>query len=59
MVLMVMVANIPPGATANDLMKNLAQEYENLGFEEGPSNTGEPTNRTSKNGCRTNAKVNT
>ena len=34
--------NIEPGATANDLMKNLAQEYENLGFEEGPANTGEP-----------------
>ena len=40
MVLMVMVQNIPPGATANDLMKNLNQEYENLGFEEGPSNIG-------------------
>jgi hypothetical protein len=29
--------NIPPGATVNDLMKNLNQEYENVGFEEGPS----------------------
>jgi hypothetical protein len=35
-------ANIPPGATVNDLMKNLNQEYENLGFEEGPSSTGTP-----------------
>ena len=34
--------NIPPGATANDLMKNLAQEYQNLGFEEGPASRGEP-----------------
>jgi hypothetical protein len=33
---------IPPGATATDLMRNLAQEYENLGFEEGASNTGTP-----------------
>ena len=24
---------IPPGATADDLMRNIAQEYENLGFE--------------------------
>ena len=35
-------ANIPPGATVNDLMKNLNREYENLGFEEGPSNIGGP-----------------
>ena len=35
-------AEIPPGATVNDLMKNLNQEYENLGFEEGPSYTGSP-----------------
>ena len=28
---------IPPGATVNELMKNLNREYENLGFEEGPS----------------------
>ena len=35
-------ANIPPGATVNDLMKNLNQEYENLGFEEGPSSIGTP-----------------
>ena len=34
--------SIPPGATATDLMRNLAQEYQNLGFEEGPSNTGTP-----------------
>ena len=34
--------NIPPGATVNDLMKNLNQEYENLGFTEGPSYTGSP-----------------
>ena len=33
-------ASIPPGATVNDLMKNLNQEYENLGFKEGPSYTG-------------------
>ena len=33
---------IPPGATADMLMKNLAQEYNNLGFEEGPANAGEP-----------------
>ena len=33
---------IPPGATADMLMKNLAQEYDNLGFEEGPANAGEP-----------------
>jgi len=33
---------IPPGATATDLMRDLAQEYSNLGFEEGPSNTGTP-----------------
>ncbi len=35
-------ANIPPGATVNDLMKNLNMEYENLGFEDGPSYTGGP-----------------
>jgi len=35
-------ANIPPGATVSDLMKNLNIEYENLGFEEGPSNIGGP-----------------
>jgi hypothetical protein len=35
-------AAIPPGATVNDLMKNLNQEYENVGFEEGPSYTGSP-----------------
>ena len=35
-------AEIPPGATVNDLMKNLNQEYENLGFEEGPSYIGGP-----------------
>ena len=34
--------NIPPGATADDLMKNLAQEYSNLGFDEGPASSGEP-----------------
>ena len=34
--------NIPPGATADDLMKNLAQEYSNLGFTDGPSPSGEP-----------------
>ncbi len=33
---------IPPGATADMLMKNLAQEYENVGFDEGPANAGEP-----------------
>ena len=35
-------ANIPPGATVNDLMKNLNQEYENVGFDEGPSYIGGP-----------------
>ena len=35
-------AQIPPGATVSDLMKNLNQEYENVGFEEGPSYTGGP-----------------
>ena len=33
---------IPPGATADMLMKNLAQEFENVGFDEGPANRGEP-----------------
>ena len=28
---------IPPGATVNELMRNLAQDYQDLGFEEGPS----------------------
>ena len=28
---------IPPGATADMLMQNLAQEYNNLGFDEGPA----------------------
>jgi hypothetical protein len=35
-------AQIPPGATVNDLMKNLNQEYENIGFKEGPSYIGGP-----------------
>ena len=35
-------AQIPPGATVNDLMKNLNQEYENVGFKDGPSYTGAP-----------------
>ena len=34
--------SIPAGATADDLMKTLAQDYESLGFEEGPSSKGEP-----------------
>ena len=34
--------NIQPGATANDLMKNLAQEYESVGFTEGPAPAGQP-----------------
>jgi hypothetical protein len=34
--------NIPSGATANELMQSLAQNYESLGFEEGPANRGEP-----------------
>jgi len=33
---------IPPGATVSDLMKNLNQEYENVGFEEGSSYIGGP-----------------
>ena len=33
---------IPPGTTATELMRDLAQEYQNLGFEEGPSYTGTP-----------------
>ncbi len=33
---------IPPGATADMLMKNLSQEYRNVGFDEGPANAGEP-----------------
>ena len=33
---------IPPGATADELMKNVAQEYSNLGFTEGPAPAGEP-----------------
>jgi len=33
---------VPPGATADMLMKNLAQEFENVGFDEGPANAGEP-----------------
>ena len=33
---------IPPGATADMLMQNLAQEYQNVGFDEGPANAGEP-----------------
>ena len=33
---------IPPGVTANDLMKNLNADYANLGFTEGPSYTGAP-----------------
>jgi len=28
---------IPPGATADMLMENLAQEYQNLGFDDGPA----------------------
>lgn len=33
---------IPPGATAADLMRTLAQDHEELGFEEGSSIQGEP-----------------
>ena len=54
-----MVANIPPGATVNDLMKNLNQEYENLGFEEGPSYTGEPQIEPARMAAEANAKINT
>jgi hypothetical protein len=35
-------AQIPPGATVNELMKNLNTEYQNLGFTDGPSYTGSP-----------------
>ena len=38
------------------LMKNLAQEYENVGFEEGPANAGEPQIEPAEYGCRTNSK---
>ena len=34
--------NIEPGATANDLMKTLAQDYDSLGFTDGPAPTGQP-----------------
>tara|TARA_A100001015_G_scaffold265738_1_gene314371 strand:- start:868 stop:2952 length:2085 start_codon:yes stop_codon:yes gene_type:complete len=33
---------IPPGTTAADLMRTLAQDHEQLGFEEGSSIQGEP-----------------
>ena len=33
---------IPKGATATDLLRNLAQEYKNLGFVEGPAPQGQP-----------------
>ena len=33
---------IPPGATASDLLRTLAVDYEKLGFEEGSSIQGEP-----------------
>ena len=33
---------IPPGATVNELMKTLNQDYQDLGFKEGPSYTGSP-----------------
>jgi hypothetical protein len=33
---------VPPGTTATELMRDLAQEYKNLGFEDGPSSTGTP-----------------
>ena len=57
--LMVMVANIPPGATVNDLMKNLNQEYENLGFEEGPSYTGSPQIEPARMAAEQMQKINT
>ncbi len=34
--------SIPPGVTASDLIKTIAQDYEELGFEEGTSIQGEP-----------------
>ena len=33
---------LKPGATATDLIKNIAQDYEELGFEAGPSSQGTP-----------------
>ena len=33
---------IPKGATATDLLRDLAQEYKNLGFVEGPATQGQP-----------------
>ena len=52
-------ANIPPGATVNDLMKNLNQEYENLGFDEGPSYKGSPQIEPARMAAEANAKINT
>jgi hypothetical protein len=34
--------DIPPGVTANELMKNLNADYVGLGFTDGPSYTGSP-----------------
>jgi len=34
--------SLKPGATATDLLKTLAQDYENLGFDKGPSPQGTP-----------------
>jgi len=33
---------LAPGATATDLIKNIAQDYEELGFEAGPAPQGQP-----------------
>ena len=33
---------IPPGATVNELIQNLNNEYDSLGFKDGPSNIGGP-----------------
>ena len=48
---------IPPGATADMLMENLAQEFENVGFEEGPGSMGEPQIKPAELAARSLEKV--
>ena len=40
-------------------MKNLAQEYENVGFDEGPANAGEPQIEPAGIGANALRKINT